>query len=95
MKTRFLLIFSIFLLTSCSGFFNAYQGKHKDNPKDFIEKRDPRDNNYIASGGLNKKAVIIEPAGERGISAKHRKTIIQQKDGFSQKMLNISKYGES
>ena len=91
-----LLFFLILSLAACSNFSQGYNGRPKHNPKDFKERREPRDNQYIASGGLKKKTVIVAP-GEGSIIAgdvnanQNSKTSTKQNSGFSQKMLNISK----
>ncbi|WHQ46744.1 MAG: hypothetical protein MTP17_04595 [Candidatus Midichloria sp.] len=54
MNKNCLLIFTIFFLTSCQVFLVTMVGT-KGNPKDFKEKREPRDNQHIA--GLKKNPI--------------------------------------
>lgn len=90
MNKNYLLIFTMFFLTSCSS-FPSYSGRYQDNPKDFKEKREPRDNQRIA--GLKKNPIIISDNTVKGGAAakQNSQNPPQKQEGFSQKMLNIAK----
>ncbi|MDJ1257768.1 MAG: hypothetical protein MRQ07_03850 [Candidatus Midichloria sp.] len=90
MNKNYLLIFTMFFLISCAS-FPSYSGRHQDNPRDFKEKREPRDNQRIAR--LKKNPIIIPDNTVKGGTAakQNSQNPPQKQEGFSQKMLNIAK----
>ncbi|CAG7594086.1 MAG: hypothetical protein AB8V19_03830 [Candidatus Midichloria sp.] len=88
MNKNYLLIFTMFCFTSCSS-FPSYSGRHQDNPRDFKEKREPRDNQRIA--GVKKNPIIIpDNTAKGGVAKQNSQNPSQKQEGFSKKMLNIN-----
>jgi hypothetical protein len=53
--SSFFLLSTMVMIAGCSASINPMYGKHKDDPKDFIDRRDVAQNDFIESGGFKKK----------------------------------------